>query len=95
MRKSSKVTVLFLALAITVTGQVPAQAFTSLISLTIWVIRNDTKKALLIPQHAAWCAKKHPGYRAKWNNYRIPNGRVRYCASPYHTPSWMKPVASQ
>ena len=95
MKKYRKIAVLLSTLAIFMVGQVPAHAFTSLISVVIWAIRADTKKALEIPQHAAWCAKQHPGYRAKWNNYRIPNGRVKYCASPYHMPSWMTKVDGQ
>jgi hypothetical protein len=89
MRKSNKITVLIMALVIFVFGQLSAHAQTAVIGVIIWAIREDTKIALQIPQHATWCAKKHPGYRAKWNNYLIPNGRVKYCASPYHTPSWM------
>ncbi len=95
MQKSRKFTVLIMTLAIIMVGQVPAQAVTSIIALAVWAVRADTKKALEIPQHIKWCAKQHPGYRAKWNNYRIPNGRVKYCASPYHMPAWMTKVDGQ
>ena len=70
--------------------QPSAHAFIGLFSLADRVIKKEAKIALQTPNHAQWCAKKHPGYRAKWNNYRIANGRVRYCASPYYTPPWKK-----
>ena len=95
MQKSTKITVLIMTLAIFIVSHVPAQAFTSVISLAIWAIREDTKKALEIPQHAAWCVKQHPGYRVKWNNYRVAGGRVKYCSSPYHMPAWMTKVDGQ
>jgi len=95
MKKSRKSAILLMSLAVIMVGQAPAQAFTSVISLAIWAVRQDTKKALEIPQHAAWCAKQHPGYRAKWNNYRVANGRVKYCASPYHMPAWMTKIDGQ
>ena len=92
MNKSRKTTVLLMTLAAFMVSQVPAQAFSGIITVVIWAIRADTKKALEIPRHAKWCARQHPGYRTKWNNYRIPNGRVKYCASPYHMPAWMTKV---
>ncbi len=70
-------------------SQLPAQAFTPLMLIDRF-IKKETKMALQTPGHVAWCKKNHPGYRPKWNNYRIANGRVKYCASPYFSPSWMK-----
>lgn len=95
MQKSRKIIVLIMTLALFVVSHVPAQAYTGVISLAIWAIRADTKKALEIPQHAKWCARQHPGYRVQWNNYRIPNGRVKYCSSPYHMPAWMNKIDGQ
>jgi len=72
------------------TFAVPANAFLTPFVLADRVIKQENKKALATPGHAAWCAKQAPGYRKQWNNWRTPNGRVKYCASPYFTPLWMR-----
>ena len=53
-----------------------------------WYIKETTKKAIATPGHSAWCAASRPGYRAKWNNWRTPDGRVTYCSSPYFSVPW-------
>lgn len=68
----------------------PANAFISLFMMADRVVKQENAKALATPGHANWCAKQKPGYRKQWNNWRLPNGRVEYCASPYFTPIWMK-----
>ena len=90
MKISNPIAVLTVACGLLAGSQVPANAFIGALVLADKFIKKEAAIALQTPNHAAWCAKKHPGYRAKWNNYRIPNGRVRYCASPYYSPPWMK-----
>jgi hypothetical protein len=72
------------------TAALPANAFISMFVMADRVIKKENKKALATPGHAAWCAKQAPGFRKQWNNWRTPNGRVKYCASPYFTPLWMR-----
>ena len=82
------VTALFLAFVFC--GQPSAHAFVGALFLADRAIEISTKEALAIPEHGDWCAQKHPGYRKQWNNYKLEDGRVRYCASPYYTPPWMR-----
>ena len=79
-----------LASAVMLSAAPAANAFISVFILADRVIKQETAKALATPGHAAWCAKQKPGYRKQWNNWRLPNGRVKYCASPYFSPVWMK-----
>lgn len=81
---------LLLAPAMVLTAPVAANAFLSVFMMAERTIKKENAKALATPGHAAWCAKHKPGYRKQWNNWRLPNGRVKYCASPYFTPLWMK-----
>ena len=81
---------LLLASAMVLTAPPAANAFLSVFMLAERTIKKENAKALATPGHAAWCAKQRPGYRKQWNNWRLPNGRVKYCASPYFTPVWMK-----
>ncbi len=69
----------------------PANAFTSLFTIADYVVKQEAKKAFANKQHVAWCKQQAPGFRANWNNWRTPNGRVKYCKSPYFTPVWMIP----
>ena len=72
---------------------VNANAFISAFMMADRVIQQENAKAAAIPEHGRWCAKQRPGYRKQWNNWRLDNGRVKYCASPYFTPVWMKGIA--
>ena len=67
-----------------------ANAFLGVFMLAERTITKESARALATPGHADWCARQQPGYRKQWNNWRLPNGRVKYCASPYFTPLWMK-----
>jgi len=79
-----------IAIAMLSISYLPAHSFVSALILADRYVKNESKIALNTPGHAAWCSRKHPGYRKQWNNYKRPNGRVRHCASPYYTPPWMK-----
>lgn len=95
MFKRSRIGILALAVAGLLAGQTNAHAFTSVFAMLDMMVKKSNKEALATPGHAAWCAKSRPGYRAKWNNWREPNGRVSYCASPYYTPPWQIPYAKR
>lgn len=79
------------AAAISLSAIAPANAFTSLFTIADYVVKQEAKKAFADKQHVAWCQQQAPGFRANWNNWRTPNGRVKYCKSPYFTPVWMTP----
>ncbi|WP_075996785.1 hypothetical protein [Salaquimonas pukyongi] len=87
---ANRLAVMALASAVVFSAAPSANAFLSVFMLADRVIKKENAKALATPGHAAWCAKQQPGYRKKWNNWRLPNGRVKYCASPYFTPMWMQ-----
>lgn len=80
---------LTVAAAIIGTSCLPASAFLTPFILADAYIKQQAKVALETPGHVEWCLQNHPGFRPQWNNYRIENGRVAYCASPYYTPPWM------
>lgn len=86
-----------LAFVMLITSQMPANAIVGALMLLDRYIKKEASIALSTPGHAEWCADKYPGYRKQWNNYRIEEGRVAYCASPFYTPPWMKwrPTAGQ
>lgn len=71
----------------------PAGAVVAPLVLADRFLKAEAKKAFNTPGHVQWCLKNHPGFRPKWNNYRIENGRVKYCASPYYSPPWMRAPA--
>lgn len=79
------------AMALCVGAAAPASAFTSLFTIADYVVKREAKKAFANKQHVRWCQKQAPDFRPKWNNWRTPNGRVKYCKSPYFTPVWMAP----
>lgn len=87
---SRKLLVLPLAAALIAPTVVPANAFITVLALADRYIKQQAKVANETPGHIEWCLKNHPGFRPQWNNYRIENGRVAYCASPYYTPPWMQ-----
>jgi hypothetical protein len=66
----------------------PSNAFVGLFIMADKWFKDEAKKAAQTPGHAEWCASFRPGYRPQWNNWRLPNGRVTYCASPFYTPPW-------
>ena len=78
------------AAGIAFSSALPANAFISFLMLADRTIQSETRNAIATPGHAAWCAKQRPGYRKKWNNWRLDNGRVKYCSSPYYTLLWMR-----
>lgn len=80
-----------LALTISIGSIAPASAFTSIFTIADYVVKREAKKAFANKQHVNWCKRQAPGFRANWNNWRTPNGRVKYCKSPYFTPAWMVP----
>ena len=80
-----------LASAMIASSGAPAQAITSFFTLADHVVKREAAKAFANKQHIAWCKSQAPGFRPKWNNWRKPNGNVRYCKSPYFTPIWMTP----
>lgn len=79
-----------LACGLLASQAVPANAFFSVFVLADRTIRSETAKAIATPGHVEWCRKQAPGYRKKWNNWRLPNGRVKYCSSPHYTLLWMR-----
>ena len=95
MLKRTRLAVLSLALGGLFAGQGGAQAQLLPLTLLDMMIKTSNKEALAVPGHAAWCAQSRPGYRAQWNNWRTPEGRVTYCASPYYSPPWQVPYASR
>ena len=84
-----------LAFAALLASQTLSQAQLLPLTLLDMMIKKSNKEALAIPEHGAWCARSKPGYRVQWNNWRTPNGRVTYCASPYYTPPWQVPYANR
>ena len=90
MKYRNRMLVAPLAAALLATTIVPANAFITPLVLADRFIKAQAKIALETPGHVEWCLQNHPGYRPQWNNYRIANGRVAYCASPYYTPPWMQ-----
>ncbi len=95
MFKRKFVHALPLAFAALLASQSASHAFTAPLALMDWAIKKSNKEALATPGHAEWCARSKPGYRAQWNNWRTPDGRVTYCASPYYTPPWQVPYANR
>lgn len=79
-----------IAATMALSSTLPANAFISWLMLADRTIKSETKKAIATPGHVEWCAKQAPGYRKEWNNWRLPNGRVKYCSSPYYTLLWMR-----
>ena len=85
------VAIILLAATVIMLSTAPAaNAFLGVFMLAERTITKESARALATPGHADWCARQQPGYRKQWNNWRLPNGRVKYCASPYFTPLWMK-----
>ena len=95
MFKRTLVAVLPLAVAGLLAAQTAAHAQLAPLMLLDAMIKKSNKEAAATPGHAAWCAASRPGYRAQWNNWRTPDGRVTYCASPYYTPPWQVPYAKR
>lgn len=87
MKKSAFV----LSAALLATSLQPAHAFTSFFTIADYVVKREAAKAFANKEHVAWCNRQAPGFRPKWNNWRTPNGRVKYCKSPHFTPVWMVP----
>lgn len=90
MRLIHHAAVLSIAGILLASQSIPANAQLSFFMMADRIVKNETAKAIATPGHAEWCARQEPGYRKKWNNWRTPNGRVKYCASPYFTPVWMR-----
>jgi hypothetical protein len=77
-----------IAVAALALSSAPAAAYTTPLMLLDWMIEKSQKEAAATPGHAQWCANSRPGYRAQWNNWRTPDGRVTYCSSPYYSLPW-------
>ena len=90
MFKKKHLLTIMAATCLSATMLVPAHAVVAPLVLADRFIKSETQKAIATPRHVEWCAKKYPGYRPQWNNYKIENGRVAWCASPYYTPAWMR-----
>lgn len=78
------------ALLLPIFTPIAAHSFTFLLTMSAKMISDENKRAIATPGHVGWCKANIPGYVAKWNSYKNSVGRVKYCASPYYTPSWMK-----
>lgn len=90
MNAKSLLTATVISAALLTTSALPANAVVGLFVMADRVIKSENKKALATPGHVAWCLKNHAGYRPKWNNYPIGNGRIKYCSSPYYQLLWMR-----
>ena len=95
MNNLHRLAALPLALGLLFAGECAAHAQLAPLVLLDMMIKKSNKEAQAIPEHLAWCAQNHPGYRPQWNNWRTPDGRVAYCASPYYTPPWQVPYAQR
>ena len=91
MLKRYRLAALPVALALLLAGQSISYAQLAPFVLLDMMIKKSNKEARAIPEHVQWCLQHHPGYRPQWNNWRTPDGRVAYCASPYYTPPWQVP----
>lgn len=89
MSLKTKLLAISVSLPILFAGVLPANAFVSALILADRMVEKSQKEALATPGHIEWCQRKYPGFRPQWNNYKLENGRVAYCASPYYTPPWM------
>ncbi len=69
-------------------GATQAHAVVGAFVLADKYFKEEVKKAINTPGHVEWCMSYKPGYRPQWNNWRLPNGRVTYCSSPYYSVPW-------
>jgi hypothetical protein len=81
---------ILLAIAFLALFQAPAHAFIGVLMMADAWVKKEAKIALATPGHVEWCAEHHTGYRKEWNNYPIGDGRIKFCASPFYTPPWLK-----
>lgn len=95
MLKRYRLLALPLALGVVLASQGVSHAQLAPLMLLDRMIKKSNKEALATPGHVEWCAAQRPGYRPQWNNWRTPDGRVTYCASPYYTPPWQVPYAKR